>query len=173
MKLRIHHFVSLVVLLWAANTFAVDVVTDYDHQANFERYHTYSWAKVEMPNPLWDDRVKEAVDKALQQKGWQKVQDGGDVSLVAMGITRDKPTLQTFYDGFPGWHWSGFTTATTTVEHYREGTLVVDMFDSQNKKLIWRGSATDLLSDKPEKNEKKLESAVHKLFDHFPPRKES
>lgn len=170
MKLQIHHFVSLVVLLWAANTFAVDVVTDYDHQANFERYHTYSWAKVETPNPLWDDRVKEAVDKALQQKGWQKVQDGGDVSLVAMGITRDKPTLQTFYDGFPGWHWSGFTSATTTVEHYREGTLVVDMFDSQNKKLIWRGSATDLLSEKPEKNEKKLESAVHKLFDHFPPR---
>jgi hypothetical protein len=170
MKLRFHHFVSLAVLLWAVNMFAVDVVTDYDHQANFERYHTYSWAKVEMPNPLWDDRVKEAVDKALQQKGWQKVQDGGDVSLVTVGITRDKPTLQTFYDTFPGWYWSGFANATTTVEHYREGTLVVDMFDSQNKKLIWRGSATDLLSDKPEKNEKKLESAVHKLFDHFPPR---
>ena len=109
MKLRFRHFVSLVVLSWAAYTFAVDVVTDYDHHANFERYHTYSWAKVQTPNPLWDDRVKEEVDKALQQKGWQKVQDGGDVSLVAMGITRDKPTLQTFYDGFPGWYWSGFT----------------------------------------------------------------
>lgn len=174
MKLRFNLLTALAFLFCAVTAFAVDVVTDYDHQANFERYHTYSWAKVETPNPLWDDRVKEAVDRALQEKGWQKVPEGGDVSLVAVGLTHDKPTLQTFYDAMPGWGWTGFANATTTVEHYREGTLVLDMFDSQSKKLIWRGSATDLLSNKPEKNEKKLEGAVHKMFEHFPPqRKES
>lgn len=169
MKARLRFVLSLAVVLLAATAFAVDVVTDYDHHANFERYHTYSWAKVETPNPLWDERVKEAIDKALQEKGWQKVPDGGDVSLIAVGMTRDKPTLETFYNGFPGWYWNGFSSATTRVEHYREGTLVVDMFDSQTKKLIWRSSASDLLADKPEKNEKKLGSAVHKMFEHFPP----
>jgi hypothetical protein len=46
------------------------------------------------------------------------------------------------------------------VENTPVGTLVVDVFDGQNKKLIWRGTATDVLSDKPEKNEKKLETEV-------------
>ena len=63
--------------------------------------------------------------------------------------------------------------ATTTVENIPIGTLVVDMFDTPTKKLIWRGTATDALSDKPEKNEKKLEKAVEEMFKHFPPKPKS
>jgi hypothetical protein len=44
------------------------------------------------------------------------------------------------------------------------------MFDTTTKQLIWRGSATDLLSDKPEKNISKLNKAVQKMFEHFPPK---
>jgi hypothetical protein len=157
-------------VVFAATAFPREIATDYDHHANFEQYHTYSWAKVETPNSIWDERVQEAVDKALQEKSWQKVSEGADVTLVAMGMTHDRQTLETFYNGFPGWYWSGFADTTTTVEHYKEGTLVVDMFDSKTKKLIWRGSASDMLSDKPEKNEKKLETAVKKMFEHFPPK---
>jgi hypothetical protein len=61
--------------------------------------------------------------------------------------------------------------ATTTVENYRVGTLVVDMYDAQNKRLVWRGTSTDTLSDKPENNEKKLDKAVDKMFKDFPPKK--
>ena len=81
----------------------------------------------------------------------------------------ENPTWETFYNGFDGWLWSGFADATTYVEHYTEGTLVVDMFDTKTKKLIWRGSASDVLSGKPEKDEKKLDKAVSKMFERFPP----
>ena len=33
----------------------------------------------------------------------------------------------------------------------------------------WRGSATSILSEKPEKNEKKLEQSVADMFKKFPP----
>lgn len=157
------------VLALATAAFSADIKTDFDHHANFSQYKTYSWAKVDTPDPLWNDRVKQAVDRGLQAKGWQEVSTDGDVSLVAVGTTRDKPTLETFYNGFDGWLWSGFADATTYVEHYTEGTLVVDMFDTKTKKLIWRGSASDVLSGKPEKDEKKLDKAVSKMFEHFPP----
>ena len=49
------------------------------------------------------------------------------------------------------------------------GTLVVDMFDVHTKKLVWRGSASDTLSDKSDKNIKNLDKGVQKMFDHFPP----
>jgi Domain of unknown function (DUF4136) len=60
--------------------------------------------------------------------------------------------------------------ATTTVEHVPIGTLVVDIYDSSSKHLVWRGMAHDQLSDKPEKNTQKLQKAVDKLFDKFPPK---
>jgi len=40
---------------------------------------------------------------------------------------------------------------------------------SDNKQLIWRSSAEDALSSKPEKNEKNLEKGVAKMFKKFPP----
>ena len=49
------------------------------------------------------------------------------------------------------------------------GTLVVDLFDTNAKKLIWRGSASDTLSAKSDKNIKTLNSDVQRMFDHFPP----
>ena len=150
---------------------AQEVTTDYDHQANFERYHTYYWAKVHTEDPLWESRIMNAVDKELQAKGWEKQQSGGDVAITAVGATKNQQTYQTFYDGFGGWRWGGFgdTTATTTVQNTRVGTLIVDMYDAQNKHLLWRGVAQDTLSDKPEKNENKLEKATDKMFKHFPP----
>ena len=162
----------LFVAVWALATavLGIEVKTDFDHHVNFSGYKTYSWAKVETPDPLWNDRVKDAVDRELTAKGWTEVASGGDVSVVAIGTTREKPTLRTFYDGFDGWMWGGFADATTYVENYTVGTLVIDMFDTRTKKLIWRSSASDALSGKPEKDEKKVDKAVGKMFEHFPPR---
>ena len=69
-----------------------------------------------------------------------------------------------------GWRWGGgFGEATTTESTYDVGTLVVDLFDSNTKKLIWRGSSSDALSAKSAKNIKNLNKGVDKMFEHFPP----
>lgn len=162
---------GLLVLALSAAVAAQDVHTDYDHNTNFSQYHTYSWAKVQTENPLWQQRIQDAVDKDLQSKGWQRVNSGGEVALTAVGATHNQQAYQTFYDNMgPGWWWGGFgPQTTTTVQNYRVGTLVLDMYNNQNHRLIWRGVATDTLSDKPQNNENKLQKAVNKMFDHFPP----
>jgi len=63
----------------------------------------------------------------------------------------------------------GFGDSMTTVENTPVGTLIVDVFDGQSKKLVWRGTSTETLSSKPEKNERKLEKAVADMFKKFPP----
>jgi hypothetical protein len=155
----------------AATSFAQQVKTDYDRSAEFGQYKTFSWEKIQTPDPLWVDRIKEAVDTALTAKGWTPVESGGDVSIVAMEMNQNHRTLNTYYDGFGGgWRWGGgFGNATTTVDNYKVGTLVVDLFDSRTKKLVWRGSSSDTLSNKSDKNIKELDKGVEKMFDHFPP----
>jgi hypothetical protein len=155
--------------------FAQHVQTDFDHQANFSQYKTYSWQQIQPANSLWDARIKSAVDAQLTAKGWTQVDSAGDVAIVAIKTTQTRRSLQTFYDGFGGgWGWrrfggGGFGEATTTEQDYKEGTLVVDLFDAKTKQLVWRGSAEDTLSDKADKNEKNLEKGVAKMFKDFPP----
>jgi hypothetical protein len=162
-------------LLLAAGSFAQDVKTDYDRAADFNQYKTYSWENVHTQNPLWVDRIKAAVNSVLAAKGWTQVSSGGSVSVMAMEMTSSHQTLSTYYDSFGGgWGWrggfgEGFGDSTTTEQTYRVGTLVVDLLDSKTKKLIWRGSASDTLSNKADKNIKNLDKGVDKMFDHFPP----
>jgi hypothetical protein len=162
--------ISIMGLLAIASTaIAQDVKTDYDHHANFSQYHTYYWEKVQTTDPLWQSRIQDAVDHQLQAKGWQRVDSGGDVALAAVGSAHNQQEYQTFYKGMGGWRWGGFGETTTQVENYPVGTLVLDIYDTHNKQLIWRGIAQQSLSEKPEKNEKKLEKAIDKMFEHFPP----
>jgi Domain of unknown function (DUF4136) len=148
------------------------ITTDYDHNVNFVNFRNYSWGKLETANSIWDERVKSAVDSALAARGWTLTTSGGDVLVNAFGKTHPEHTINTFYDGFGGgWRWRGFGDfgEATTSDTYKVGTLVVDMFDPNTKKLIWRGVATEMLSSNPEKNTRKLDAEVHKLFQHFPP----
>src|SRR5258706_12410105 len=165
---------AVVFLVMLASAFAQHVQTDFDHQANFSQYKTYSWQEIKPANSLWDARIKNAVDAQLAAKGWTQVDSGGDVSIVAIKTTHTERTLNTFYDGIGGgWRWRGFGgmgQATTTEQDYKEGTLVLDFYDANTKKLIWRGSAEDTLSDKAEKNEKKLDKGVAKMLKAFPPK---
>jgi hypothetical protein len=159
-------------LLFATTLFAQQVKTDYDRSTDFSRYKTYSWEKVQTQDPLWVDRIKAAVNMALTAKGWTPVASGGDVSIIAVELTETQQSLNTFYDGFGGGlrRGGGFgNESTTTVDDYQVGTLVVDLFDSKSKALVWRGSSSDTLSDKSDKNIKNLDKGVEKMFDHFPP----
>jgi hypothetical protein len=36
--------------------------------------------------------------------------------------------------------------------------------------LLWRGTSSDTLSDNPEKNTKKMDKGVEKMFKDFPPK---
>src|SRR4051812_15459478 len=105
------HFTSTVAFMVVlySTTFAQDVQRDYDKKANFSQYKTYEWGKVQTTNPLWQQRIMDAVDKDLQAKGWQRVQSGGDVVLTAVGATHAEQEYQTFYTGLsPRWRWRGF-----------------------------------------------------------------
>src|SRR5437879_2780996 len=91
-----------IALLFATASFAQQVKTDYDRSTDFGEYKTYSWEKVQTQDPLLVDRIKEAVNTDLTSKGWTQVNSGGDVSIIAIEMTRNQQTLNTFYDGFGG-----------------------------------------------------------------------
>jgi Domain of unknown function (DUF4136) len=155
--------------------FAQDVKVDFDKDANFGTIKTFavkigtSWN-----NPLSEKRVVGEIEQTLTEKGWTKTDESkADALVVLHGATQVKKDLNTFYSGgYGGYGWrgvGGMGSATTTVNEYTVGTLVVDIFDAKSKQLLFRGTASDEISDKPEKNVKKLAKASDKMFKDFPP----
>lgn len=150
------------------------VSTDSDPQAQFSTYKTYYWAmKPQGNSPLMAQRIVDGVDSRLQAKGWQ-LGAKGDVAVAVHVTTQEKQSLDTFYSGgaLGGWGWRGGFgggMATTQVNTFEEGTLIVDMFDSRTQKAIWRGTATGAVSSKADKMETEIDKSLDKMFAAFPP----
>jgi hypothetical protein len=163
-----------VALAVAGGAWAQDVKVDYDKAANFAAIKTFSLKiGTSWGNQISEKRVTDEITQALTEKGWKLVPEGpADAQVVLHGAGETKRTLNTFYSGMGGYRYRGFGgtgTATTTESEYTVGTLVVDLFDAKGENLLWRGVAQDELSDKPDKNIKKLGKASDKLFKNFPP----
>jgi hypothetical protein len=168
-------FVTLITAAVGCSTLRVRA--DYSRRIDFSNFHTYSWLRVRAGNSLWAERIRRDVNLDLAARGWREVASGGEASVAAFGATREQPTLQTFYSSFGptygGWYWDGFGLnqgyATTRVVYTPIGTLVVDIFNNSNKRLIWRGVARQALSGDPDRNQEKLAHAITKMFKNFPP----
>ena len=163
-------------MLVSATALGQKISTDYDHAADFAKYHTYSFDKVQTQNPLNVQRVKDAVTKDLSARGMQQVPSGGDLTVTAIGGAKTEQEYNTFYEGLGGrgFGWRGWRSgfgggdATTTVQQIPVGTLMLDMYDGSSHQLVWRGSATADISNKADKNVKELDKSVDKMLDKFP-----
>ncbi len=159
---------------------AQNVSTDYDHNAQFEGYHTFSFAKIQTDDPLYEQRLRDDITGDLQKHGMQMVPDGGDLAITAIGGVHDQQQYNSFYTGlgpgfgYRGWGgwgggWGGGETQ-TTVQQVPVGTLMVDLYDTHTHNLVFRGKSTADLHKHEEKNVALLQKTVNKMFDKFPPK---
>ena len=177
-------FLSLLCASLASGANAQDVRYNFDKNTDFNRFKTYKWfalkdaAKVDN---LRDKQIKEAVDSELATKGLQKVDDDSANLFIGYqaGIGQEKQLTSYNTDwGYGGgwyrggWYGPGGTSTTTgQTSTIYTGQLVVDMYDSANHDLVWRGLATKTIDvdAKPDKQEKNLSKTVKKLLKNYPP----
>ncbi len=67
----------------------------------------------------------------------------------------------------------GMSTTTGQTSTIYIGQLALDMYDSANHDLVWRGVVSKTIDPKakPDKQEKNLKKAVAKLLKNYPPEK--
>ncbi len=166
----------LLVGLTVSSGLAQKVTEDWDHDVNFADYQTYMWHEgTPTADPLMDQRVISGIESELSSKGIRQVESNPDMYVTYHASSKEDKQYVTDSFGYGGgwgrgWGGAGMGgTSTTRIYTHTKGTLVVDLWSAQGKKLLWRGTATDTMSDKPEKNSKKVHKAVEKLFKKFPP----
>jgi hypothetical protein len=176
MRLKAVIGAAVVGLALAGTASAQDVKTDWDKSADFSKYKSFSaQIATSWNNPLAEKRALEIIENALVSKGWKKADAASaDTHVMIHGATQVKRDLNTFYSGYGGYGYRGYGgmgmgSSSTTVNEYTVGTMVLDIFDAKTKQLLWRGTGSDELSDKADKNQKKIAKATEKMFKNFPP----
>ena len=180
---RVMHFSLALFLLMSSGAVAQDVRYNFDKNTDFAKFKTYKWVVMkETPqvDQLKDKQIKESVDAELAKKGLTKVDaDTADLYVAyqaAVGTEKQFTSYNSGWDYGPGWNrggWygggGGMTTGQTSTIY--TGQLAVDMYDSKNHDLVWRGVVSKTLDPKakPDKQQKNLNKAVAKLLKKFPP----
>ena len=164
---------AAVLALGAGSVLAQDIKTNYVPGTDFSKYKTYKWVEIEgaqKPDDIVDGQIKAAVDAALAGKGMTKVTGDTADMFVGYQIAINQERQWNAYGG-GGLRWGG-GMGTATSSTINIGTLVLDMYDSAAKSLVWKGDATKTLnpSDNPEKNQERLNKAMAKLLKDFPPK---
>jgi Domain of unknown function (DUF4136) len=177
MKPRIG-FLALFLLL-AVNLIASKVVYDYDRSFDFSKFKTYQLIDVKdsKVNPLTDQKIKQAINETLAKKGFRQVDSNPDLYLAyQFGIQKEQQVNTTTAVGWGWFPWDGpgmgMGTPPAPPSTIDVGTLVINLVNASNKKLVFRAQGTDTLDPKtdPEKNYQKIQKSVDKILNDFPPK---
>jgi uncharacterized protein DUF4136 len=135
--------------LMTGTAFAQKVTVDFDRNADFSKYKTYSFGEgTPAPETLTNQRIQEAIESQLAAKGLTRVESNPDLIVVYHCAVDKQTQLNTSYLGSWGWgrgwgRWGGgMGNSITQVEQIPVGHLIVDIGDTAEKRYIWRGTST-------------------------------
>ena len=133
------------VLLVMTSCSSVRVMTDYDTEANFDGYRSYAFFKPGIDKAQISDldkkRILRAIDAELTAKGMIKKEDP---DILISIFTKEREQVDVYNNWGIGWGWGwgwgwGPGWRGNTVSSRVEGTLYIDLIDTNNNELVWQG----------------------------------
>lgn len=178
---------SLLALLGACQS--NNVTQDFDASRDFAAYRSWTWQEPALQyrpddprikSDLTDQRIRQAVADQLDQRGLRPAPAGGrgDVKVQAYLIVENRQQqVTTHYGGAWGGYWGGYWggpmyNETRSVD-YKVATIQVDLFDGRDGKLVWRGSAEQIMNNyppNPAERSAAIQKTVTQLMANYPPR---
>jgi hypothetical protein len=153
---------------------------DYDRQANFASYKTYTWLPPRILKKTGIDEgddivapfIKTAVNREMARRGFTEAPDG-QVQISAWAFADAVPHVDALlYPGYGvgvgGVPIVNIGAPPTTIGRYnKSGTVLVNLIDAATKKSIWGAIAS---GDLPKKSriQDKVDKAVGEMFEKYP-----
>ena len=173
----------MILLLSAAPAAAqkLKVYVDYDRDADLDSYTTFAWGPTLnlAPNlndtaPLAHAWIKNAVEYHLVKGGLIEDQEDPQLKVTYYADESSAMQIQVMTAGYnygPGFYWDPFWGMTGAASVQRRsiarGSLVIDIWDTATKRLVWRGTASSAISENPTKMTKQIDKAVDTIVKRF------
>ena len=169
------------VMLLASCGPSINVSSDWSPEAVWESFYTYQWlpdaqndGSGQSADQITDQRIRAAMDSIMVERGLRRVDSGADLMIGYQVTTRSNVSYQTTGTSWGRSGWSGGVTTMRTVPIYsRAGTLLISIYESEGRSLVWHGSgSTDLQStNDPRERQQRINNVVRSTMAKFPPPK--
>ena len=180
---KILSFITLSALIATIHGCAptVKVTSDYDRAADFSQFKTFTLSSNENGNmtELNATRVFNAIRDNMEKRGFTEGGENADLLVNAVSIMQNKTsvTANTYsYGGVyrPYGYWgagAGSSTTTFDTDTYVDGSLIIDIVNRKEKKLLWQGIGNAEIDKTIENPDKFIRDAVASIMREFPPGK--
>ena len=164
--------ISLMLMITAC-TSTFTIISDYDKKADFSQYKTYNYlpGADSLMGP-GSSRIKSLTEEYLQLLGYQK-SNNPDLFISIIGQVQQRTGYTTNSPGYGGGYYGGgyygyygWDSYTTTYV-YNQTTIMIDLVDASEKKLVWQGGATGEF-DQYSIKDGKLKKMVNEIFGQYP-----
>lgn len=159
----------LATLALLALPLSAEVKVDYEVGVDFEKYRTYAWQPgTEAGQPQVQQAILRAVERELAKAGLRKVSEReADLYVVTHASSEMDAAASGGYVHIQQFD-VGVLTHGLVVE--TRGVLVVDLFDAQSERPVWRGVASEVMGlPSIDKLRRKVDKVTKKMFKSFPP----
>ncbi|MDJ1467844.1 DUF4136 domain-containing protein [Xanthocytophaga flava] len=165
----------IVLLISVSSCASLSVRSDYDRQANFRRYTTYT---IENPPVIGNDpimgselnrrRIVEAVESEMNARGYVRNDADADLMVRFQTDSKDRQQIQSNMAS-PMWGWWGQPNNISS-RTYEENRIIIGVWDNQNRQMIWQGWASgQLTAQRKEKNmDAAIRNAVYRIMEQYP-----
>ncbi len=178
---------ALATLLFQGCATGTQVRVDYDQKADFQTLRAYAWAPMtaeeqqeKSRNSLIHERIQSAIDAHLAARGYKKVgADQADFLVTHTVAVESRTQVQTSQMsvgygryGARGGVGVGYgIPLESTTYQYKVGTLIIDIIDARQQRLVWRGAGERTVSEdqSPEKRTEVINTTVNEVLSRFPP----
>lgn len=157
----------------------INVRIDFDPEFDFSKYESFQFvSRPGQPatpargssfirDPFFTKAAEKEISAVLSEKGFRTAASvrTADFLVSYYAVARDQTAITptTYGVGRYGRRW----VSPGRVYRYKQGTLVIDIIDSSQRELVWRGIGSGILDRaNPAKN---LLIAVEKILSVFPP----
>ena len=174
MNAKIFPFIIALIFLTACQS--VRVVTDYDKVAFFKSYKTFGFHKEGVDRAEISDldkrRILKAIETTLLEKGFTK-SDTPD--LLVNFFTKEKQQVNIYNNNFNsfgwgmGWGWGPYFGSQYNVSNSTQGTLYIDLIDTNRKELIWQGIGRGNLTTSVKHKDERINTFVASILEGYPP----
>ncbi len=173
---------TVVALVVTACGSSVNVTSDWSPEVDFSSFASFGWladARSDgagpAPDPFTDQRIRAAIESQMAERGLEKVSGEGDLMVGYQVTTRTNVSYQTTSTswgrrGWGGWG-GGMTTMRTVPVYSQSGTLLISIYQTEGKSLVWHGSGqADLRSiTDPDLRQERISDVVSRVLRTFPP----
>ncbi|MGH9322677.1 MAG: DUF4136 domain-containing protein [Vicinamibacteria bacterium] len=135
----------------------------WDRDVDFSGYGSFAWMDGTLAeDPEAHEAIVQEIENELARNGIFPQPADPDLYVYYHASSREEFQIRGGYRS--DWEDAG----TLTVNSYVAGTLVVDLVDAIENRVVWRGTASATVSGNPRKNGARIRTVVQKMFAGFP-----